>query len=362
MKIRLSGSFFSLVIISIVFLFTASGCKTTKTQNTQNYKESTESGSFRVMFYNTENLYDIEDDPLTDDSEFLPAGPKNWDYFKYNDKLQKVAKVIVAVGGEQGNGLIGMCELENRKVLTDLTRLTPLAAGGYEIIHRDSKDPRGSDVALLYKKGTFKLLRFDFFEFKAPGDSMKSRDILYAKGIVKNTDTLHVFINHWPSRRGGKEQSENKRMISASILRTHVDSILRLDKDAKIIIMGDFNDVPIDKSVHEVLKAMDSAELKPGDLFNYMYTFNNKGLGSYKFQSEWNMLDQIIGSYALIGEKDLLHADYSDAHIFSVDWMLTDDKKFPGKKPLRTFQGPRYLGGPSDHLPVYLDIHLKVKK
>jgi hypothetical protein len=107
---------------------------------------------------------------------------------------------------------------------------------------------------------------------------------------------------------------------------------------------------------------MDSTELQPGDLFNYMYTFAKKGIGSYKFQSEWNMLDQIIGSYSLIGRDELLHADYSDAHIFSASWMLTDDLKFPGKKPLRTFQGPRYLGGPSDHLPVYLDIHLKPKK
>jgi exonuclease III len=362
MKIRLSGYFLSLITISIVVLFSASGCKTTKTQKPQNYKETTESGTFRVMFYNTENLYDTEDDPLTDDAEFLPDGAKKWDYYKYNDKLQKIAKVIVAVGGENGNGLVGLCELENRKVLTDLIRNTPLAAGGYEIIHRDSKDPRGSDVALLYKKDAFKLIFFDFYEFKAPGDSLKSRDILYAKGIVKNTDTLHVFINHWPSRRGGKEASEAKRMISAAILRHHVDSILNINKNAKIIILGDFNDVPSDRSLHEVLMAKDSSELKSGDLFNYMYKYNKKGQGSYKFQAEWDMLDQIIGSYTLIGNNELLHAGYSDSHIFSADWMLTDDVKFPGKKPIRTFQGPRYLGGPSDHLPVYIDIHLNPKK
>ena len=354
--------YFSLPAILIVLLFTLYGCKTTEKQPVQKYKESTETNTFRIMFYNTENLYDFEDDPLTNDDEFSPTGSYKWDYFKYNDKLQKIAKVIVAVGGEQGSDLIGMCELENRKVLNDLIRNTPLAAGGYDILHKDSKDPRGSDVALLYKKKKFKLLFYDFYEFKSVGDSSKSRDILYAKGIVKNTDTLHVFVNHWPSRRGGKEQSDRRRMISARILKSHVDSILRVNKDAKIIIMGDFNDEPIDKSIHEELQATDSANLKPGGLFNFMYAYKIKGIGSYKYQAEWNMLDQIICSSPLLDKKGLLHADYSDAHIFSIDWMMTDDAKFPGKKPLRTFQGPKYLGGYSDHLPVYLDIQVKGKE
>lgn len=361
MKYRISKLFLSLLTITIVLLFVTSGCKTNEKQHQQNYKESTESNTFRVMFYNTENLYDIEDDPITSDEEFTPTGSMKWDYYKYNDKLQKIAKVIVAVGGEQGNGLVGMCELENRKVLNDLIRNTPLAAGGYEIIHKDSKDPRGSDVALLYKKSYFRLLFFDFYEFHAPGDSSKSRDIIYARGIVKNTDTLHVFVNHWPSRRGGKEQSDKRRMISAAILKMHVDSILRTNKDAKIIIMGDFNDEPIDKSIHEVLQAQDSADLKPGGLFNFMYAYKMKGIGSYKYQSEWDMLDQIICSYALVGQTGLLHAGYSDARIFSIDWMMTDDTKFPGKRPFRTFQGPKYLGGYSDHLPVYLDIKVAAK-
>jgi predicted extracellular nuclease len=363
MKYKIPKRNLPLLTISVLLLIASSGCKTKEKQLIQNYKETTESSTFRVMFYNTENFFDIEDDPVTDDAVFLPEGSMKWNAYKYNDKLQKIAKVIVAVGGEQGNGLVGMCEIENRKVLSDLVRYTPLAAGGgYEIIHKDSRDPRGIDVALLYKKSYFRLLFFDFYEFGSSGDSSKSRDILYAKGIVKNIDTLHVFVNHWPSRRGGQEGSENRRTISARILKHHVDSILRINKDAKIVIMGDFNDEPIDKSIHEVLQAQDSADLKPGGLFNFMYAYKMKGMGSYKYQSEWNMLDQIICSYAMVGQKGLLYAGYRDAHIFSSDWMMTDDIKFPGKKPFRTFQGPKYLGGYSDHLPVYLDIHVKTGK
>jgi endonuclease/exonuclease/phosphatase family metal-dependent hydrolase len=352
---------FSITIIVIALLVVQYGCKTTDQQASQNYKESTESNTFRVMFYNVENLYDIEDDPVTNDSEFLPDGSYKWDSYKYNDKLQKLAKVIVAVGGEQGNGLVGLCEIENRKVLSELIRFTPMAAGGYEILHHDSRDYRGSDVALLYKKTFFRLLYFDFHEFNAPGDSTRTRDILYAKGIVKNTDTLHVFVNHWPSRRGGKEQSERKREISASILKAKVDSIFRINMAANIIIMGDFNDEPTDNSIYGVLQAKDSSGLQPGGLYNFMYASKKKGAGSYKYQSEWNMLDQIMASYQLVARNGLLHAGYQDARICKFDWIMTDDTKFPGKKPFRTFQGPKYLGGYSDHLPVYLDIKVSSK-
>jgi predicted extracellular nuclease len=338
----------------------AQSCKTPKTIQDQNYKESEESVTFRVMFYNTENLFDIYDDPEKDDKEFLPGGNRGWDNFRYNDKLQKLAKVMVAIGGSQGNDLIGVCEIENRKVLGDLLKFTPLTQFGYEIIHKESPDNRGIDVGLLYKKATFTPIVYDFIPLKLhPDSAARSRDILYAKGVVAGVDTLHVFVNHWPSRRGGKDQSDNRRLLAAQLLRSYIDSIMETDIHCKIVIMGDFNDEPTDISLKTGLKAEDSTALEPGDLYNFMYIFKNRGEGSYKYQSEWNTLDQLIISYDLMDETSKMYTSFGSAHIFKTEWMLQEDTKFPGRKPFKTFQGPRYLGGYSDHLPVYLDIKVK---
>jgi predicted extracellular nuclease len=345
--------------ISFLFLtlFIITGCNSGRKQQSQSYKENEESQIFRIAFYNTENLYDIDDDPETNDQEFTPTGSRNWDYYKYNDKMQKVAKVLIAVGGWQGCDLIGLCEIENRKVLGDLIKLTPMKSLDYGIIHRESKDPRGSDVALLYRKSTFQPIFYDFFMITFENDSAsRTRDILYAKGIVKGLDTLHIIVNHWPSRRGGKEQSEPRRIQAGEFLRMKVDSILKINKDSKIVMMGDLNDEPLDRSLVEALGAQgDSTKVSGTVLYNFMYHFDKKGLGSYKYQYEWNMLDQIIGSPALFNGNKLF-CNYSAAHIFQADWLMEDDPKFPGKKPMRTFSGPRYIGGYSDHLPVYLDL------
>jgi predicted extracellular nuclease len=357
--VRIEILFFWICFLFIV-LFTPEYAVGQKQPN-QSYKEIKESQTFRIVFYNTENLYDIDDDSMTNDNEFTPGGNMHWNLSRYNNKLQKIAKVLIAIGGWEGIDLAGLCEIENRKVLEDLLQSTPLAGLDYGIIHRESYDPRGSDVALLYRKKSFTPVFYDFMTPVFAEDSnSRTRDILYAKGLVKNADTLHIFVNHWPSRRGGKELSETRRIQVARLLKSKVDSVLNVNMNSKIVIVGDLNDEPIDKSVNFALGAIgDSSSVSDHTLYNFMYNYKMKGEGSYKYLYEWNMLDQIMGSASLFNKQQKLFANFKDAHIFMADWMLEDDPKFPGKKPLRTYSGPRYLGGYSDHLPVYLDLHIR---
>ena len=318
--------------------------------------------SIRIVFYNTENLFDPFDDSLTNDNEYTPLGMRGWTYKKFQKKLINISKVFLGIGGWEAPEIIGMCEVENSFVLYKLITDTPLSKIGYKIIHKDSPDPRGIDVAMIYRPDKFKPVMYKAIPIRFPNDpNGRTRDILYVKGLVMGKDTLHVLINHWPSRYGGYAATRPKRAFVASVLRHTTDSLMQAVPNARIVIMGDFNDEPTDESITKVLLARsDSAHLDSTDLFNMMYRLSgNWRSGSNKFRENWSLIDQIIVSSALLHNRSGLYANASGAHIYNAPFLLMEDKTYFGEKPFRTYLGPRYLGGFSDHLPVYFDIYLK---
>ncbi len=313
----------------------------------------------RVMFYNTENLFDTIDDPTINDNEFLPESKKHWTKYRYWEKQQHIAKVILNLGEWHTPALIGLSEVENQQVVEDLVHQEALRNFDYQIIHQESPDHRGIDVALLYRKDIFKPIDVLFIPIHFPFNKRsKTRDILYASGKIGN-DTLHVFVNHWPSRYGGAKASQPKRNYVASVLRKYVDSLDRIYRAPNILIMGDFNDDPKDHSISETLKAAhDTIGLDPMALFNPMFAIHSRGDGTLKYHGKWNLFDQIIVSVNMLMASNNIKTKPGSAHIFEASWLLEEDTKYPGKSPIRTYAGPRYLGGYSDHLPVYLDIEL----
>ena len=212
--------------------------------------------NFRVMFYNVENLFDTKHDSLKNDYDFLPGGFMNWNNWKYWEKQRNIGRVITAVGKMQSPALVGLCEIENDSVIFDLTKRSPIRAQEYEYIVTNSPDWRGIDVALLYQRHKFKLLEKNEYELvRSEKDARPTRNLLHAVGQIISNDTLDVFVCHWPSRYGGQLISEGGRMDAAQLLRNKVDSLFKLRHNANIIIMGDFNDHPNDKSIFKVLKA-----------------------------------------------------------------------------------------------------------
>lgn len=313
----------------------------------------------RAMFYNVENLFDTEDDSLTNDEEFLPNQGKYWNYSRYQVKLHQISSVIVAIGGWNPPELIGLCEIENRKVLDDLCEKSALSNIGYNIIHKESGDRRGIEVALLYRKKYFEPIVYEAINVIFPfSPSSNTRDILYVCGKTNNQDTLHIFINHWPSRWGGQLDSERNRMEVASILRQRVDSIFNVLPQAKIIIMGDLNDYPDNKSLIDNLKAKRAFDnIVSNQLYNLSANIADKyDIGSHKHEGVWGILDQIIVSGSLLNTKKGLSAKKENAYIFNAGFLLTDDENFTGKTSLRTYNGYKYIGGYSDHLPVFIDL------
>jgi hypothetical protein len=319
------------------------------------------SNAVRLVFYNTENLFDPADDSLTNDDEYTPAGMRRWTFPRFQHKLLNLSKVFISIGGWEAPEIIGMSEVENRFVLYELTTETPLSKIGYKIIHKDSPDPRGIDVAMIYRPDKFTPISYKAIPVRFPGDpNARTRDILYVKGKVMNQEILHVFINHWPSRFGGYAGTKPKRAVVASILRHTTDSIMQSDPYARIVIMGDFNDEPNDESITKVLKASsDSLNLEKADLYNMMTGYAGRWrTGTNKFHESWTVIDQIIVSSSLLHAETGLYANANAAHIFDAPFLLMEDKTYFGTKPFRTYLGPKYLGGYSDHLPVYFDIYL----
>jgi predicted extracellular nuclease len=312
----------------------------------------------RIMFYNVENLFDTIDNPEKNDEDFLPEGNNRWNSWRYHQKLKNIYKVITAVGGWEPPDVIGFCEIENRFVLEELLKKTPLRNYGYQIAHHESPDRRGIDVGLIYRPDKFKWLHDEPMKVSFDNDeSFRTRDILYVKALVFNKDTLHLFVNHWPSRLGGALESEAKRIQAASVARKKIDSILLLNPQANILLMGDFNDYPDNKSLYENLRAKKRTDpIKQGDLVNLMFEIHEKHDGSHKYQNHWGALDQIIVSANMLQEEFPLQVKNRTATVFKADFLLKDDERWMGKEPFRTFEGFRYTGGFSDHLPVFTDL------
>jgi len=314
---------------------------------------------YRILFYNVENLFDIKDDSLSNDAEFLPGGDKYWTWKKYQDKCFKIAKVIMAAGGWELPDIIGLCEIENRSTLYGIIHMSHLRKAGYKIIHRDSPDHRGIDVALIYQPERFTPIDTSYLQLIESGATESTtREILYVKGKTHTEDNLHLFVNHWPSRWGGQLESEQKRMAAAQVLRNKLDSIFKEEPKAKIIIMGDFNDYPHNKSLAGVLRAnIPQTDFRDDELYNLAGFLEKRShIASHKYHGKWGMLDQFIVSGALMNAHGILKCQPKDMHLFAPNYLLESDESYMGKRPLRTYIGFKYHGGFSDHLPVYLDL------
>ncbi len=309
-----------------------------------------------IVSYNTENLFDTIDDPEKDDNEFLPGSKNDWNTDKYEKKIKNLAQVISAINKYELPEIVALAEIENVNVLEDLVNERLLIDGNYGIVHYESPDERGIDVALIYKKNEFSCIEQSTininYEFEPEA---KTRDILYVKGKLKNNEIIHLLINHWSSRRDGQEKSEPKRIYSAKLLRNKTDQIIKKDNKAKIIILGDFNDEPTNNSLKNVLRAANSKN--PGDksqLINLLYDKHMFGYGTYFYKGKWNMLDNIIVSQSLFSSPGKFEISFDGGQIFSTSWMLYENIKAGDFAPKSTFSGNNYHAGYSDHLPVYL--------
>ena len=317
-----------------------------------------ERGIARVMFYNAENLFDTLDDPSINDDEFLPTGQRHWTEYRLFNKLEKIAKVIMAVGGWEAPEVIGLCEVENREILERLLSQTSLKKIPYKIIHKQSPDRRGIDVALLLRSDVIEPIKYEYLEVLDSNNSdFRTRDILYFSGVVRGTDTLHFFVNHWPSRYGGLMETIEKRALAARVLKSKIDQLQKENSRAKIIIMGDLNDQPDDQSLLEVLNSKNNTDTIVNDaLYNLSAQFMRSNSGTHKYQSQWSVFDHIIVSEELLSSPKGLYSEVNDAHLYDAPFLLMKDKTYGGFKPDRTYIGYKYNGGFSDHLPVFLDL------
>lgn len=288
-----------------------------------------------IMFWNLENFFYPQKDVD------FSSGEKVVTWKRFRAKRDLISKTIIAIKDKEGAypSVIGVCEVENLKTLKNLVYDTPLSRLGYRILHKDSPDSRGIDVALLYRDDRMILLEYSFFEIK----SFKTRDILYAKMLsVELKDTVHFLVNHWPSKLGGEKKSLPRRMEAANLLRYIVDSVQRINPQAKIIAMGDFNDSPSSPSIQSIT-SLENLSLR---LKDSLKKARASITGTHRYKGRWEMLDQFLVSKTINGNIQIL----------SFDHLLQQDKKYLGYKTKRTFIGPRFNGGASDHLPILLKI------
>ena len=304
-----------------------------------------------IAFYNVENLFDTQDDSLKQDDEFLPYGVRGWTPSRLQTKYKRIYKVIAGIDPSwQPPALVALAEVENRSVLEGLLRHTPLHRKRYEIVHEESPDKRGIDVALLYDPAQFQYVSHEAIPVDLSLLSDRpTRDILYIQGILFGTDTVHCFINHWPSRYRGVMSSAPLRKRASAVLKKRVHILQKHNPDALIVITGDFNDTPADESLRGLCKT-DDLQLSLVNISQY------KRSGTHKFQGEWNTFDQFIVSQSLLSTAKSVQVKGHRAQAYDPPWLLEEDAAHLGYRPRRTYVGYQYQGGFSDHLPVYLQL------
>ena len=309
-----------------------------------------------VGFYNVENLFDTEDDPKIKDEEYTPEGRNNWTQERYQHKLENLSTVIEDMGTEvspDGCAIIGICEVENKKVLDDLVATNKLKGRDYKIVHYDSPDRRGIDVGLLYQEKYFKVTNSSSYKLSFPDDTAYyTRDQLIVSGVLAGEE-VSLLVAHWPSRRGGAEKSEPRRVQAAQLGRRIIDSLYSVNPNAKIMYMGDLNDDPVNKSVQEYIQAKGKiSKVKEKMFFNPMYSLFKKGNGTLAYNDAWNLFDQILMSKAFINGTDYSSLSYYKVKVYRKPFLFQKGGRYKGY-PFRTSAGGKYLGGYSDHLPVY---------
>ncbi|RMB63486.1 endonuclease/exonuclease/phosphatase family protein [Dokdonia sinensis] len=337
------------LLVSLIFVSAFA-----KAQEKKTYKVQT------LAFYNVENLFDTENDPITYDDDRTPDGKDHWTEEIYADKVSKMARVISEIGADVAQNapaIIGLAEIENRKTVEALANDPALLDKDYGIAHFDSPDRRGIDVALLYQKSLFKPTDISKHELLIydNNDATKrvyTRDQLLVSGYLDG-DMIHVIVNHWPSRSGGEARSRKKRMDAAKLNMKIIDSLQSNDPYAKIITMGDLNDDPTSPSVAKVLKAKgEKSKVKKGDLYNPMESMFKKGIGTLAYRDGWNLFDQIIITQPLL-EDDYSSYRYYKSGIYNKNYLSNPRGRYKGY-PYRSFANGGYTGGYSDHFPVYV--------
>lgn len=321
-------------------------------QSSQKYELRT------IAFYNLENLFDTKNDTLIFDDDRTPDGKDNWTTERYGQKLQNLSRVLSEIGSNISKStpdIIGVCEVENKQVLVDLINQSNLKGENYGIVHFDSPDERGIDVALLYKKDIFLPITSNSHRlllFNDLGERDYTRDQLVVEGLLDN-EKLYFIVNHWPSRSGGELRSRPYRLEAAKLNKRIIDSVRRQDVHAKIIGMGDFNDDPVDPSFKKILNVKGKKKkLDSLDLFGPMETMFKKGMGSLAYRDKWNIFDQIYMTSNLTATSKTNYSFWKAA-IFTPSYLIDPNGKYKGY-PLRTYAGGNYIGGYSDHFPVYI--------
>lgn len=320
-------------------------------------------------FYNLENLFDTIIDPDTNkilQDDFSPNSDKQWNSKKYYQKMNNIAGVISKLGVSKSNpfgvSVLGVCEIENRNVLKDLVENEIIREKNFKIVHHEGPDHRGIDCGLLYNPKYFKLESSKSFTLKMPDDStFSSRDQLLVTGDYLG-ERMHFIVLHWPSRRGGEKKSSPKRIQAAILSKSIIDSILISEPKAKIILMGDLNDDPISPSVKEVLKAKGEMDnFKENELFNCMMEHFKNGIGTLAYRDNWNLFDQFILTPSLITENNSFTSfKFFSSKVYNKEYLKTQEGNFKGY-PYRTYVGSNFLGGYSDHFPVYIILVKEIK-
>ncbi len=334
---------FKLTFIYIIFHLLFTGCVNTE-QLVDDGKDH-----YRFAFYNVENLFDTLDHPVKLDEEFTPDSEKKWTTKRYYTKLKRIRRVINALDHPIA---MGLCEVENEKVLKDLLNKGSFANHEYDFVHYESPDMRGIDVAFIYQKKHLKILDHRKIVINFPKEVIEdytTRDILHVKAMTPEKEILHFFVNHWPSRYGGVAESEPKRVFVASQLKKEIDKIIASNPDEGIVMLGDFNDEPTNKSITKVLEAKNT---KNSEIFCCHCELAQCGEGTYNYRGNWNMMDQFFISQNLM---DTGKIQYVNAGILKENYLFFNHPKY-GKTPTRTYGGPIYYAGYSDHLPIYIDL------
>ncbi|MCF8238241.1 MAG: endonuclease/exonuclease/phosphatase family protein [Saprospiraceae bacterium] len=311
-----------------------------------------------VGFYNFENLFDTLDTPDVRDTEFTPDGTRHWTPDRYREKLKNLARVVSELGTEltpDGPAILGVAEVENRSVLEDFVREEAIANRDYQIVHYDSPDFRGIDVALLYQAKYFEVLSSEAIRMNltnVEGGKVITRDVLHVHGKLGDQE-LHVLVNHWPSRRGGEKATRPMRNAAAEANQMLADSIRSIDPDAGILIMGDLNDDPVNQSVTKHIRTRKNKEsVRPGEFLNPWTQYYKKGIGTLAYRDAWSLFDQILVSESLLSKSDDRYFYFKSA-IYNPPYLIQPMGHYRGY-PFRTFDFDEYISGYSDHFPVVI--------